>query len=156
MKMRSNLITAEGYNSLLEKINCLRDKMKSANEAVSEGMSDNDFREDSRLTIAMEERSKLQKKLEDIEKVINDSIVTSADMTEASVGFGRTARVINLDTEETRCFTIVGIHESDPSKGKISYMSPFGKALMHLSIGDEFEVVTPSTETCWEVVELLT
>ncbi len=153
--MGNNLITIEGYNLLLEKIDNLRDKLKIANNDVSEGATDYDFREDSRLTIAMEEREKIQKKLESIETVINESIITRPDHTTDSVSFGRSAKVINLDTDEPRHFTIVGIHESDPKQGKISYRSPFGQALLNLAAGDEFEVITPTAETYWEVLEVL-
>ena len=153
--MNNNLITVDGYKNLLSKINELKEKLRHAMADVADGMGDNDFREDSRLIIAMEERSKIGKQLDDIENIFNEAIVTMPDMSSDTIGFGRTAKVINLDTDEKRNFTIVGIHESDPKIGRISYMSPFGKALINLSCGDDFEVVTPNAETYWEVLEVI-
>lgn len=153
--MNNNLITVDGYKGLSIKIDELKEKLRLAMEDVASNMCDNDFREDSRLSIAMDERSKIGKQLDDIEDIFNEAIVTVADMSSDAIGFGRTAIVVNLDTDEKRNFTIVGIHETNPKVGKISFMSPFGKALLGLTGGDDFEVVTPNSETYWEVLEVL-
>lgn len=40
-------------------------------------------------------------------------------------------------------YMIVGEHEANPSEGKISHVSPLGKALLHKRIGEEAYLITP-------------
>ncbi|MDB4337395.1 GreA/GreB family elongation factor [bacterium] len=152
--MNTNLITPDGYYLLEEKVRALKEKLVDANKAVSDGVDDQDFREDSKFIVAMEEREKIQLKIESIEDTISNAVVAVSNPDSEKVGFGNTVRVLNLDTENERTFTIVGIHETNPKIGKISHASPFGKAIVNTSVGDECEIVTPSGEAYWEVLEI--
>ena len=50
--------------------------------------------------------------------------------------------------------SIVGEFEADPKEGKISSVSPLGKALLNKKKDDVFEVETPSGTMKYEVVEI--
>lgn len=56
--------------------------------------------------------------------------------------------------EKTVTFHIVGIHEADPMKGKLSYRSPVGTALMGKRVGDVVEVSVPSGVMKYEVIRI--
>ena len=49
----------------------------------------------------------------------------------------------DLTTSRETSYTIVGAVEADPLGGKISDVSPVGKALMNQSVGREISVTTP-------------
>ena len=49
-------------------------------------------------------------------------------------------------------FEIVGDGESDPLKGKISYQSPIGKALLGRKLGEKVTIVTPGGEIDYEIL----
>ena len=50
--------------------------------------------------------------------------------------------------------TIVGSTEADPGQGRVSSVSPVGRALLGRRAGDEVEVVTPSRRLRYRVIEV--
>ena len=87
------------------------------------------------------------------ERVAGFEIVDPAQQQCERVRFGATVQVIDLEGEE-QVYTIVGVDESDPTKGFISWVSPLGKALLAASKGDEVKVRLPRGETLLEVAEI--
>jgi transcription elongation factor GreA len=148
------MMTRNGYENLLSKIENLSCELREINKAVAEGMEDRDFREDSTFSVAVQERTKVQKKIFELEDVANNCTIADIDSNISSIDFGKSAKLLNVDTEEVKQFTIVGTYESAPKEGKISYLSPLGMSMMGSKVGDEFEVVTPLKETYWEVLEI--
>ena len=61
-----------------------------------------------------------------------------------TIEFLSMVEVENMDTEEIKRFQIVGPDESDVKLGKISYLSPIGKAMMGKKVDDDFEFDTPA------------
>ena len=53
-----------------------------------------------------------------------------AKINVTEVSFGTKVSLLNMDRSEEEYFTILGPWESDPEKGIISYLSPFGNALL--------------------------
>ena len=51
-------------------------------------------------------------------------------------------KLADEDTDDNVTYQIVGAHEADLSKGRISITSPIGRALIGKSVGDTFEVVS--------------
>ena len=153
--MNNDLITKEGYQLLLQKFEKLRIKLKDAQKDVSEAIGDGDFREDSKYSIALEERSKIEKNIDKLNAIIESANIITPDLSSETITVGRSAKVQNIDTEVIQVFTIVGTNESEPKVGRISYASPFGRAMLGLLEGDTFEVVTHKKESSWEVLELL-
>ena len=153
--MNNDLITREGYQILLKKFEGLQAKLKRAQREVSEAMDDGDFREDSKYSVAIEERSKIENSVDKLNTIIESAKIVVPDFNSDSITFGRSAKVQNIDSESIQVFTVVGTNESDPKVGKISYASPFGRAMLGLTEGDTFEVVTHKKETSWEVLEVL-
>lgn len=64
--------------------------------------------------------------------------------------FGATVRVLDESGAE-RALTIVGVDETEPAKGQISWTSPMGKALLGKTVGDTIKVETPRGEQEWEI-----
>lgn len=61
--------------------------------------------------------------------------VKSASYDVTAVSFGSTV-TLKRDDGRIQKFHIVGEDESNPTKGKISYVSPLAQALMEKSVGD--------------------
>jgi transcription elongation factor GreB len=57
--------------------------------------------------------------------------------------FGATVTVEDEDGNE-RVYKIVGVDETDAAAGKVSWISPIGKALLQARVGDEVILRTPS------------
>ena len=55
---------------------------------------------------------------------------------------------------KTQKYVIVGSTEADPSQGKISNVSPVGKALLGCKVGQQAKVSTPSGTVKFNVVKI--
>jgi transcription elongation factor GreA len=70
-----------------------------------------------------------------------------------SVEVGCTVTVVNLNNE-TLQYTITGTAEADPTKGKISNVSPIGRSLLGKRVGQATEVIVPSGKIRLEVLAI--
>ena len=89
----------------------------------------------------------LTKRLEIAEVV--DPTAIQAD----TVRFGATIRV-SWDGEEEKTFCIVGIDETDGKRGRISWISPLGRALLKAKTGDVVTFRAPKGEVDVEILEI--
>ena len=69
------------------------------------------------------------------------------------VVFGATVTVADEDGHE-RTYRIVGIDESEPTLGKVSWISPLAKTLMGARVGDGVTLRTPKGEEELEVLDV--
>ena len=81
-------------------------------------------------------------------------IVDPLQQSGQRVLFGATVRV-ETDSGEIKTFQIVGIDESAPVQGKISWISPIARALLQNQQGDTVTVVTPRGEEDLTILEVL-
>lgn len=72
------------------------------------------------------------------------------------IDFGSVVTIKKLDSSNKQMtFTIVSKHESDPSKGKLSYSSPMGKELIRKKVGDTITVVTQAGKSRFAILSVL-
>lgn len=80
-------------------------------------------------------------------------VVDNAGRTHDRVYFGATVTVADEDGAE-RTLSIVGIDESDPSRGRVSWISPIASALLKGSVGDVVTLTTPSGSEELEILAI--
>jgi transcription elongation factor GreB len=86
-----------------------------------------------------------------IKRLEGADVVDSAGRESEQVFFGATVTVTSEAGGE-RSFTIVGIEEADPARGRVSWISPIAKALFKARVG---EVVTLRSPGGTEALEIL-
>jgi transcription elongation GreA/GreB family factor len=113
-----NLVTPEGLSMIEAEVERLQDELAEGQRAGDRDIIQRVSRDlrywNQRLTTAE---------------------VQSAPVTASAVSFGSTV-TLERDDGRVQTFRIVGEDESDPSKGRISYVSPLAQALMEKSVGD--------------------
>jgi transcription elongation factor GreA len=93
---------------------------------------------------AKEQQSFVEKKIREIEqKLANSEIMENISPPTDKVGFASVVTLENLDNGGKATYQIVGPDESDISSGKISIISPLGKALIGKEAEEEVTVKTP-------------
>lgn len=80
-------------------------------------------------------------------------VVDPAAQTADRVLFGATVTVENEDGEK-RTYQIVGIDETDAKLGRVSWISPIGKALLQAREGDVVILKTPKGEEELEILKV--
>jgi transcription elongation factor GreA len=114
-----------------------------------------DLKENADYSSAREEQSFLEGRIKAIETVLRDATVIETPVGEAAarVRVGSTVTV-EEDDGTSSTFAIVGSTEADPASGRISNVSPVGRALMGSSAGDLVVVATPRGQIRYRVTEL--
>lgn len=121
--------------------------------AIAEARAHGDLKENAEYHAAREQQSFVEGRIQDIEgKLGHAQIIDVAKLPQDDkVIFGATVTVINLDTDQTHVYRIVGDDEADVRSGKISYQSPIARALIGKREGDEVAVQTPSGTVEYEI-----
>ena len=117
---------------------------KEVAQQIKEARSFGDLTENSEYDEAKTEQGKLYAKIAEIKNLVeNAEIVKASDKTDI-VGMGSFVTVLDLETGGENTYEIVGSQEADPTGGRISDDSPFGKGLMEKKMGDTFEIEAPA------------
>ena len=122
-------------------------------EAIAEDRAHGDLKENAEYHAAREQQSFTEGRIQEIEgKLSHAQVIDVSKIPEGDkVIFGVTATIINLDSDASVTYTIVGDDESDIKQSKISYQSPIARALIGKEIGDVVVVKTPSGEVEYEI-----
>ena len=135
---------AEGYEKLTAALNALRQERPKIVDAIEEARAHGDLSENAEYHAAKERQGQVEAQIAELEdKVSRAQIIDPTTLSGDRVVFGATVTILDEDDKPHR-YQIVGQAESDAKKGRISYDSPLGKALIGRSIGDEVEVTVPS------------
>jgi transcription elongation factor GreB len=87
------------------------------------------------------------------DRVANMVVVDPRSQEQDSVRFGATVTVADAEGNE-KVYRIVGVDESDPAKGKISWISPVAKALISAKRGDVVTLELPDGNVELEILEI--
>ncbi len=137
---------AEGYEKLTADLKVLRAERPLIVDAIEEARAHGDLSENAEYHAAKERQGQVEASISDIEdKVSRAQIIDPATLSGDRVIFGATVTLRDEDEKPIR-YQIVGQTEADAGKGRISYNSPIGRALIGKQLGEEVEVTVPSGE----------
>jgi transcription elongation factor GreB len=88
-----------------------------------------------------------------IKRLESAEVVDAAGRDSDQVFFGSTVRIKSKEGE-MRSVTIVGVDETDTTKGRISWISPVAKALLKAREGDKVTLKTPGGAEELEILEV--
>jgi len=140
-------LTAEGIESLKSELAALIDQRPAIREAIRVAMLDKDFRENSPLDAAKDRQGHVEARVREIEAVLRRAVVVDGSANAGRVRVGTTVKVTRLDDDTVITYSIVGPTEANAADGKISSVSPVGKAFLNHMVGEEVGVETPSRGT---------
>jgi len=149
---------AEGHARLIDELaRCKSIERPAIVEAIEEARAHGDLSENAEYHAAKERQSHNEAQIAECEdRLARAQIIDPTMLSGDKVVFGATVKLIDEDDHEVR-YQIVGETEADAKKGRISYSSPVGRALIGRRIGDDVEVITPSGEKYYaiEAVEFI-
>ncbi|RLA43702.1 MAG: transcription elongation factor GreA [Gammaproteobacteria bacterium] len=124
--------------------------------AIAEARAHGDLKENAEYHAARDEQGFTEARIRDLESKLSNAHVI--DVSKIPPGdkviFGSTVTIINVDTDETVTYKIVGDDEANIKEQKISYQSPIVRALIGKEIGDVVVVKTPSGDVEYEIDEV--
>jgi transcription elongation factor GreA len=140
------LVTREGLEQLKaeydELVNVRRpDTIRAVAAAREEG----DLRENAGYHAARHDLSLIEGRIKDLEKMLKNTELINEDETTTATGAARIGSTVTIDIDgDKETYTIVGAVEANPSDGRISNESPFGRALLGHRTGDTVTIQTPA------------
>lgn len=147
-------MTKAGADALQEELERLRkvDRPRIV-EAIAEAREHGDLKENAEYHAAREQQSFCEGRIQEIEgKLSYAQVIDITTIPEGEkVIFGATVNIINIDTDQSVTYKIVGDDEADVKAGKISYSSPIARGLIGKLVGDEVTIQTPAGEVVYEI-----
>ncbi len=148
------MLTEDGYNKLVEKLNYLKSVRRiEVAERLKAAIALGDLSENSEYDDAKNEQAFLEGEIMDLEaKIRNSDIIKSGEGDVVQMGSKVTVKDLEFDEEET--YMLVGSTEADPDEYKISNESPLGVAILGQKVGSVVEVHAPAGIIKYQIMKI--
>jgi len=145
---------AEGYEKLSRELRQLKEERPLIVEAIEEARAHGDLSENAEYHAAKERQGQVEATIADLEgKLSRAQIIDPTTLSGDKIVFGATVTLLDEDDKPVK-YQIVGEAEADARKGRISYSSPLGRALIGRQLDDEVEVSVPSGDKFYLVSKI--
>lgn len=150
-------LTVRGAELLKQELQRLKSvERPSVIAAIAEARSHGDLSENAEYDAAKERQGFVEGRIAELEgKLSNAQIIDPALLdADGRVVFGATVELMDLETEDTVRYQIVGDDEADIKSGMVSVNSPIARALIGKESGDVAEVQAPGGIREYEVLDV--
>lgn len=147
-------MTKKGEQALKDELKQLIEIERPAvSKAISEAREHGDLKENAEYHAAKDKQGLIEARIAFIQSRLKHSQVIDVSRLKntGTVTFGATVTLLNCDNEKEMTFQIVGEDEADLKVKKLSITAPIARACIGKSVGDDFEVETPSGTTEYEI-----
>jgi len=145
-------LTYEGLEKMKKELEHLKTvKRKEIAEELEVAISFGDLKENASYQSSKDAQGLTEERILELEDAIRNSVVAKKNNTN-NVQIGSKVKIKINNSEKT--FHIVSPNESDPIKGKISYKSPIGKALLEKLSGEKVKIETPNGIKDYEILKI--
>lgn len=154
--MKKVPMTPEGHKKLKKELERFMKVERPKNiKAIAEARAHGDLSENAEYHAAKERQSFIEGRIMDLQnKIALAHVIDPSSISQDKVAFGATVRVLDMDMNEEKTYTLVGSDESDIKSGRISITSPVGKSLIGKSVGDLVTIKAPSKTIEFEILEI--
>ena len=137
-----NFMTGSTRDRIMEEIRELDARKPGISDRIGEARLQGGLEENEELLMALEDMQRHEQELSrHQERLVDVQIIQPIILgKKKNVLVGTTVTIMNVDTEKEFTWTILGVHDSDPTNGIISMKSPMGMELLTREVGDEIEV----------------
>ena len=149
-------MTGDGYKALEHEVNELKAVERPAIiKMIAEARAHGDLSENAEYHAAKERQAFIEGRVIELEDMLGRAdVIDVSKLSGSTVKFGATVTMVDEDTDQKRKYQIVGDHEADATKGRISISSPIARALIGKAKGDTVEVAAPGGARSYEVLKV--
>jgi len=153
--MQSNPISVEGFEKLKKELQELKRERPEVIQAIKEAREEGDLRENAGYEAAKERQGMLEARIRHLESRLPCcEVIDVNSMSGDTIAFGATVEIRDLDSGETKKFTLLGPDEADYNSGSISVHSPLAQALLGKEEGEDAIVNAPRGQIEYEIVSV--
>jgi transcription elongation factor GreA len=148
-------VTKEGYEKLQAELASLKEQRQEAIEEMTKAAADKDFRENAPLHAAREKRGMLEGRIIELEATLKAAeVIDQENQSSDRVGIGNAFILIDPKNAVEMRYILVGPREADPANGRISSVSPIGKAVLGKQKGEMVEINAPAGKIRYQLKEI--
>jgi len=145
-------LTRQGHAEMEAELAALREKRPQLIEEIRRAAADKDFRENAPLAAAREQRGHLEGRIRELEETLKAAtIIGEGKNSNVKAGIGDSVILYDQTSGEELRYLIVDPREVDPTQGKISSVSPIGKAIIGRGDGEIVEITVPAGKLRYQV-----
>ena len=149
------LLTQQGYTDLEAELAELQSKRSEAIEEIRRAAADKDFRENVPLEAARERRGQLEGRIMELEETLKSAaIIGEKEETAHRISIGDSIVLCDLESGVELRYILVSPREVNPAKGKISNVSPIGRAVIGKTQGEVVEVAAPAGKLRYQIKQV--
>lgn len=149
-------MTPAGFSSMKAHLKRLKDVDRPANSrAIEIARGHGDLSENADYSAAKEEQGLIEAKIRELEaKTALAEVIDPTKLSGTRVSFGATVTIEDSETGEPTTYMILGEHEADVKRGRISIGAPLARALIGKELGDIVVVQSPKGKREVEVTKV--
>jgi transcription elongation factor GreA len=154
---KSNFMTASTRDKIIAQVQELEGKKPAISEQIGNARMQGGLEENEELIMALEEMQRLDMDIHrHQEKLVDVALISQLPPGKHKiVKMGTTVTIMNIETEKESIYTVLGIHDSDPNNGIISFKSPLGGELLSREVGDEIEIQAGNNISNYEIIKIV-
>jgi len=146
-------MTREGFERLREELDRLKRVDRHAiTKAIAEARAHGDLSENAEYHAAREKQSFIEGRIKELEDKVGRAEVLDPPTGGDRVTFGSTVRLEDESGKEVR-YWIVGSDEAEPTRGRISILSPLARTLIGKRVSDTVKAQLPGGPKTFEILD---
>lgn len=146
-----NILTKKGYKNLKQKLRKLKKERDRLVKDMEAARQEGDLSENSAYHNLRENLTIVRNQIGDLKQRLSN-VQISKKNGDGTVGVGN--RITVEVNGKRKNIELVGGGEADPLKGRISYESPIGSALLNQKQGETVKVETPGGVNNYKIIEV--
>ena len=148
--------TEKGLKELRNKLDHLKDvERPRASKAIGEARDKGDLSENAEYDAAKEAQGMLELEISKLEETLSNArIIDESKLDTSKALVHSTVKIKNLTNSAVMKYKLVAQSEANLAQGKISVDSPIGKGLLGKKTGDVANIVIPSGNVKFEILEI--
>jgi transcription elongation factor GreA len=149
-------MSTRGYQILRDELKRLEkvDRIEVV-KAIEVARAHGDLKENAEYHAAKERQGHIEGRIMELkDKLGRAEVINCMEVPTSRAVFGTVVSLLDLETDDTIRYQLLGTEEADVKKGSISVFSPLGRSILGKEVGDEVTTKTPGGVREFEVIEI--
>jgi len=149
-------MTPQGKQKLEEELKFLKTvERPRVIQAIAEARAHGDLSENAEYDAAKEKQSFIEGRIKEVDDMLaRAQVIDPKEIKTDRIVFGATVELLDVDNDEKKTYSIVGVAEADVKEGRLSIESPVARQLLNKTAGDSVTVKVPKGTTEYEILSV--